>query len=376
MGYKTILDLPHATPPLTGNERVELSTGESSTTQDIANLGGGGSGLVSYQNSAMSAPVMAYLWKDESDNIYRVYEPIRNNDVSRSQFAYADSIDLVPFDNTNWYDNSMNDVKLVGIGSDAVFKGCRLETMIIIGNGGGAHTGLQLLNHIHKGNFGQNISQGHDAEIYITGNDVIFTKCDCLTNSFFDSVGASSRFTDLTLLQQAAIFCNDKTTTLSYGSVGSQTYIWAGFDGGGIGDFYISSSCYVDLGSTFSQFVHMEDASTLGNASNDDAFRSFNYIIIETGATVKPSTTNSFDISRCNFGVKSTTILSGHASDSEIGVNSSVTSNGAVAGCSVGSNCTWSPTGDQSSVNIQSIAGSTYLLTVDGDTGAVLAAAP
>lgn len=96
--------------------------------------GGSGAGLESYQNSAMSAAVQAYVYRDEDDNIVRVYEPLRNNDVSRNIYAYADSIDVFPFDNVDCFNSTLKDVKLLNIDSTIKIQNCTLETMVIKSN--------------------------------------------------------------------------------------------------------------------------------------------------------------------------------------------------------------------------------------------------
>lgn len=41
----------------------------------IINATGGGVALENYQNSAMSVPVMAYVFRDADNNIFGIYEP-------------------------------------------------------------------------------------------------------------------------------------------------------------------------------------------------------------------------------------------------------------------------------------------------------------
>jgi len=132
--------------------------------------------LTSYQNSAMSAPVQAYVFKDANDNIVRVYEPLRNNDVSRNQFTYADSIDKFPFDSVNCFGNILNDVKIVLVASDIVMKGNSLETMVIKFN---SHTGLVINNNKWKGNYGLQIISG--AEWEFSGNNSLLYNNTAIT---------------------------------------------------------------------------------------------------------------------------------------------------------------------------------------------------
>jgi len=145
----------------------------------------GGSGLESYNNSAMSVDVMVYVLRDENDNIFEVYEPIRNNRVS-----YADSIDLFAFDSVNNYNNVLNDVKFIDVPVATKFQGCSISTMVIDAN---SVTGLEFINHNHKGNYGVAVENAqampHDAEIYITGNNVLFKNNTCQSGCWIDSLG-------------------------------------------------------------------------------------------------------------------------------------------------------------------------------------------
>jgi hypothetical protein len=169
---------------------------------------GGGLVLESYQNSAMSAAVMAYVYRDESNNIYGVYEPIRNNKVYRKSFAYADSIDKFPFDSVNYFNNTLNDVKLIGIASDAIINSSDLTEMVINGN---AHTGLQIINNVIKGDYGDADRYPHLAELYITGINVIIEDINMTYGSYLDSLGDNCHVSTATIAAYCSIDFLGKT---------------------------------------------------------------------------------------------------------------------------------------------------------------------
>lgn len=131
--------------------------------------GGGGLAMESYQNSAMSTPVQAYVFRDSEDNIMRVYEPERNNDVSRYEFSYAESIDKFPFDNEDWFNNTVQDAKLVDLGEGSVVQSCTLNDVVFKMN----DNILTIINTNWKGNYGNKISgvpHEEGAELYMLGN--------------------------------------------------------------------------------------------------------------------------------------------------------------------------------------------------------------
>ncbi len=186
---------------LDGTEKVltiKNGSPKETTTQDIANLGGGGgtSYLVwdaAYQNSAMSSPVGAYLYKDASNNIWQVYEPTQNNVVSRSQYAYADSIDKIPFDRVSWFNNRINDCKFSGIASDAVIKNCILSTMVIDLS---SKTGFSLNQVRWTGNYGDGLTP-NGKDLYVTGDRVDISFCVLGVQTFMDSIGDDNTIDDI-----------------------------------------------------------------------------------------------------------------------------------------------------------------------------------
>ena len=154
---------------------ADPTTDQQAATKKYVDDNAGGSSYfvwdAAYQNSAMSSPVGVYLWKDESDNIYGAYEPTMNNWATRAEFSYADTIDLVQFDNPDWCDNRFLDTKLLGLGTGTKIEGSVLETMVIKCN---SFTGLEIINHKQKGLYGNELGFTNDAEISISGNDVKF----------------------------------------------------------------------------------------------------------------------------------------------------------------------------------------------------------
>ena len=300
--------------PLDGSELLEITQGGQSkgaTSQQIKDFAGGSGyfSYESYQNSAMSAPVYCFVYRDLALNIYRVYEPVRNNDVSRSFFAYADSIDLFDFTSADIKNNNLCDVKLAGLSTDLVMDGCVLRSMIINGN---SHTGLQLNRHTHTGNYGTFQPQGHLTEIYITGDNVTFKNCTFLAGSFCDSPGNNNNFEDIIVEAEGVVLCNGFTIVLRYGRVGAQGFIWGNFDGGGLSDFYVGSSSYIDLGSTIFEFFDAGESCVFGNASNDKCFLAATKVTLSTFSQVKPGTTNTYSISNCDFATSIIINVSGN----------------------------------------------------------------
>lgn len=131
------------------NSQDDFETGITGMFEGLAGGGsGGGEGMVleEYDNSATSAPVMAYVFRDADDNIYRVYEPIRDNDVSTSFYAPGEPncLDKFQFDNNGWYSNRIISCSLNNIGNDAVFHENKMTGLIIDGYN---KTGLVVYNN-------------------------------------------------------------------------------------------------------------------------------------------------------------------------------------------------------------------------------------
>ena len=231
----------------------------------------GGSSLESYQNSVMSAPVMAYVLRDEEDNIFKVYEPIRNNVVSRSQFAYADSIDQFAFDNVNNYDNVLSDVKLVTVPAATVFQNCQLYTMIINAT---SKTGVEFINHNQWCNYGNGIidNDGHGEEIYITGNNVVFDGNYVRGGNsegnptFFDDLGEDSQILNAEFGNSCYIFGNGFKMLITDCDIGQFTWFTIAQDMTQLLlDVVTEESCYIELNNAGAalQSSHIDALSTI-----------------------------------------------------------------------------------------------------------------
>jgi hypothetical protein len=267
-----------------------------------ANTGGGGGGglaLESYQNSAMTDPVMAYVFKDETDAIYRVYEPIRNNDVSRNQFSYADSIDKFPFDYIEWYDDVFSDVKMIDIAATSKIYGSTMEDMVI----DGGNNVFLIKSHTHKGNYGAS------SEIVIRGATISLVGCVCEFGSVLDSLGDNFALSDFKLESEASILCNSKTNvSISFGGLGQQALIDCREDGGIINDLKAETSSYILLGSGTFEFINCGVSVTLGNASNNDHWQGVSNVDIASGASLRPATNNDLTLSKCMFNIPGITV--------------------------------------------------------------------
>lgn len=250
--------------------------------------GGGGVALESYDNTAMSAPVMAYVYRDESNNIYRVYEPIRNNDVSRKSFAYVDSIDKVPFDSVDWFNNRIDDVKIVDLGSGSAFQGNNLRDMIIDVN---TFTGLALTNVYWSGNYGV-FSEG-DVEISVAGNSVIIK--DSLIHgagNCFINIGANTQVTGVTILNDRnKIFFNSKT-----GIYFEKGIMWENasnirfhFNDAVFYDFSIGGASTIHIGADSDQYgFQIGDFCVLGSGAAG-TYLKMNNVKMGNGSSLQPS---------------------------------------------------------------------------------------
>jgi hypothetical protein len=382
--------------------------------KEAANAGGGGGssgGLESYQNSAMSSAVMAYVYRDESDNIYGVYEPIRNNDVSRSVFAYADSIDLFPFDNIYCKDNSIIDFKILNWSNRTIYKGCQLTTMLIdmigvgsnpitfssinqgdkkftiaasfgditgylanidenetplniygsTGNDGqysldfgnssfdgtntilavneaipssiadGGFSGLQLINHVHRGYYGDDSL--HGAELYITGDNSTLQENNVGCAAYIDSVGDNAIIAKCDMLGYVEFEVNDKSFLhLNECYFGTAAYL-------GIQQNNVDvTSNRFDAGSAVDIF------------NNTDSLQA-NHFMPESSATIVAK------VSQCKIGYRST-------------VDSTTNS---LFRCGIEDFTSYTPASDQSGKKFSNIDGVVYLIGVTG--GAVTATA-
>lgn len=328
-----------------------------------ANQGGGG-GLIpeSYQNSAMSTPVYAYVYRDSNDNIVRVYEPLRNNDVRFKTYT-----DKFPFDNTNCYNNSVNDVDFQNISSDVVLHGNILETMVI--NGGG-NSALSLIQIQFKGNYGLNCP--NDAEIYITGDTVLISNSRffCgqgagLTVSYLDSIGSNSTLQDNDMYGGKIVgnghtvsliesFLNNSRITFEddNGQVDSAVMFWAGLT---ITNSYVGDNNFFNCDGAGIIIYNCPNCqynnfySTHGiNSVFNDISGSFEYNIIMSRADVIITACTNFK----NNIIESNAIVTNN--------------NFSIINTKVGINSTWTPIADTDGMVIQKISGTNYRLGVSG----------
>lgn len=302
-----------------------------------ANAGAGGSSYLtfeSYQNSAMLDPVDCYVWRDADEVIWKVYEPTRNNTVSRSQFDYVDSMDLFAFDNVNNYDNNLSDVKFITVPTATVFQVCILETMIINAT---SKTGIQFIGHKHWGNFGNNIvsSGGHGEEIYITGNDVIFNGNTALAGrsdanaTFFDDLAEGSVIKGSEFGNSCYIFGNGFKTKITDCDLGQFTWFTLDAD--------MSGFEMLDVVTEEAAYIEMNAAATFGSCKMEV----LSSIIIDTVV----------NIIKCKIGVNAYLEISHTTQECEFGVSTEYTS-----------------AGNKSKANFINIAGVTY--EIGENTGA------
>jgi len=291
-----------------------------------ANQGGGSLGSsylvwdAAYQNSAMSSPVGVYLYKDAIDNIWKVYEPSRNNLVSRSQYAYADSIDKFPFDSADCYNNNLSDVKLVGVPSNVKITKCTLQYMVI---DGGSFSGLQINNTIFHGTSG--IGCPNNVEILVVGVNVLIEGCSFLNgslfySSFIDSIGANSQIiaisspnsgTGLYIQGHANVYLGDGTFYEDFSSI----YVYDDFLS--FFDFLIGGTVVVHCPSDFascSRFV-IGDNTTIGTAT--ERFKKIKSLNVGSDCVLKPTTNNTDILDKVTLGVGCTVTTSGNKTNAE-----------------------------------------------------------
>ena len=73
-------------------------------------------GFGTFQNNQMAESVYCTMWYDlTTDKINRVYEPLRNNDVSNSTNGGGNAIDQFRFNNSYWLDNVLVDCTFNGV---------------------------------------------------------------------------------------------------------------------------------------------------------------------------------------------------------------------------------------------------------------------
>jgi len=389
-----------------------------SEIETAANAGGGGgsSYLVwdaAYQNSAMSSPVGAYLYKDADGVIWKVYEPTRNNVVSRSVFSYADSIDKIPFDNVNWEDNKLVDVKFLGftLPNLSIVKGCVLETMVAGFSGIGSSP--ILITSVNQGakQFTLDASLGDLRQYFTTsfnrytipfiingstGNDGTYTT----TNATWDSTNtiitvsesipsavANGGITGLTMIDHkqkgtlgidqlnrypnhSELYVTGDNFRAFQNEVGVNTY----FDS--IGNLCLiknSAFASVDIDFLGSNKCIIEESHFLlwsGCEFNDDGGRiSLCQLDVDAYIDVYAVLVNNVKAGPISYinAVQS-------ISNTSIGVLGDIdTTNGSIVGCTIGDNITFSPSIAFVDANIQNIGGTAYELGVAA--GAVTATA-
>lgn len=291
-----------------GARQVDEETIRRWIAQAIADGGSpGGSGLTieSYQNSAMSSAVMAYVYRDENDNIYKVYEPIRNNTVSRSVFAYADSIDKVPFDSANWVNNEMIDVKLIDV-SAATFKNNNLKAIVIDGN---SKTGILIIGCIIKCNYGKyanNTDVPNSAEIYINGNSVSIKQVSMYGDgSILNSMGDNCLVANCTILNDnnQVYFNNCTGCSLSAGLMweDSSDINFTANDSSLI-DFHIGGLCHIWVGIGGSNTsIIVGDGASIGDS--DHIFNRFSYVNMGINSFIQPTTNGTDQLLNIGMGI-------------------------------------------------------------------------
>ena len=131
-------------------------------------------GLVSYQNSVMTSPVQAYVWKDANYNIIRIYEPLRNNEVTLHTF-----IDSFPFDNLNCFDNKIYDSNLLDFGTNLIIERCIFNNIHIKAHGS---NNIILKDNEFNGNLG-----AYNPTFSLTYGEIDFRGDNTsITNSIFE----------------------------------------------------------------------------------------------------------------------------------------------------------------------------------------------
>lgn len=290
----------------TDTGKIKLGDG-ATEWNSLSYIGGGGGGSwekVSYQNSAMSVAVDCYIqYAADGTTPAAVYEPIRNNYVSCSQFAYADSIDKVPFDNVNWYDNTISDVKLSNLSNDAKIKGCILSTMVIDTNNS---TGFQLTSHTHQGIYG---NAPNNAELFINGNNVTIQSCTLQSGAFINNAGNSNTYNCLFIEAQGGVYANSKVgLSIQFAQIGSEANLDCQKDNGSVFDLKMHASSYCILGSGTFQYLGMGASTTLGTFANKFAFHNVNSVDIASGSSITTTTDDNVDLQKTNLMVAGLTV--------------------------------------------------------------------
>jgi hypothetical protein len=143
--------------------------------------------LENVQTSVMTEPVKAYVFRNPEGNIYRVFEPVRGNDIKCSHFTYEETIDQFNFSNLTNVDNVLSDVKLVYC-NEMVFQQVRLQAMVI--KCGGPYETLTLRQYAHSGTYGiADPAYPNNAEISTSGtSNSIIEGVEASGNTCFDSI--------------------------------------------------------------------------------------------------------------------------------------------------------------------------------------------
>lgn len=311
----------------------------------------------------MSVAVDCFVWRDAALAIYKVYEPTRNNEVSRSQFAYADSIDKFPFDDVDWYDNNFNNVKLVSIATDAIINRCTLERMIINGN---SHTGFQLIDTFFSGQNGYNTGT-NGAEIYLTGNNVMI-KVHATTepggiNSYIDSPGNDCFIWGNTLVG-GIVLLNSTTTSI----IGCYLFF---------GKITVLNNSDIEENEIYESFITVDSSNLYDNtfrqSYTDITFTNCNDVNLNTfdgmgkyggvPATDSTFTGVSGTMYRNRFmnGSSGTITACTNFSNNIVEVNGKIVNNGnEINKCTIGNSVIFSGSENKTNANFINIAGANY----------------
>ena len=103
-------------------------------------------GFGTFQNNQMAAAVYCFIWYDlATDNINRVYDPIKNNDVSNSTTGGGNAIDQYKFNDADWLDNRLVDCEINGIYVNNFKNNNMTRCILNLDNSGGDICGNTVL---------------------------------------------------------------------------------------------------------------------------------------------------------------------------------------------------------------------------------------
>ena len=151
-------------------------------------------GFGTFQNSNMSVAINCFMWYDLTSNkIYRIYDPLRNNDVK--QFTY-NAIDFFVFNSNSATNNVIEDITILGMTEDDVLNGNYFGNGAVINLDShnisltncrvGAGKSLNLKNLISNYTADGKIYEGNVSTFEVTPND------DPSTNIVGSTVGMAN----------------------------------------------------------------------------------------------------------------------------------------------------------------------------------------